>query len=113
VLAGVLRAVAGRLIRLRWLLVPVYVVLCLVVSWRSVQRAGLEIFPSAETGEFRLRLRAPDGTHVEATERFAVGVLQAIEQEAGAGKVSLSLGYAGTGAGVFSDQFGVSVFAWS
>jgi len=96
VLAGVLRAVAGRLIRVRWLLVPVYVVLCLVVSWRSVQRAGLEIFPSAETGEFRLRLRAPDGTHVEATERFAVGVLQAIEQEAGAGNVSLSLGYAGT-----------------
>lgn len=96
VLAGVLRAVASRLIRLRWLLVPVYVALCLVVSWRSVQRAGLEIFPSAETGEFRLRLRAPDGTHVEATERFAVGVLQAIEQEAGAGNVSLSLGYAGT-----------------
>lgn len=94
--ASALLRTAAALIRARWLLVPVYLVLCLLASWQSVQRAGLEIFPSAETGEFRLRLRAPDGTHVEATERYAVSVLQAIEQEAGAGNVQLSLGYAGT-----------------
>ncbi|MFN5074252.1 MAG: efflux RND transporter permease subunit [Planctomyces sp.] len=95
-LAAALQRLAGALIRSRWLLVPVYLVLCLLGSWQSIQRAGLEIFPGAETGEFRLRLRAPDGTHVEATERYAVSVLQAIDKEAGAGNVKLSLGYAGT-----------------
>jgi multidrug efflux pump subunit AcrB len=94
--SGLLRRLAGGMIRLRWLVVPAYVVVCLVVAWRAVQHAGLEIFPSTDSGEFRLRLRAPDGTHIEATEQYAVRVLQAIEREAGKGNVSLSLGYAGT-----------------
>lgn len=93
---GFLRRVVGGVIRLRWLVVPAYIVLCLVVSWRGIAGTGTEIFPAGNPQEFRLRMRAPDGTHVEATERYAVSVLQAIEQEAGAGKVLLSLGYAGT-----------------
>lgn len=93
---GLLRRVAGVVIRLRWLVVPAYVVVCLVVAGRALQQAGLEIFPGTDSGEFRLRLRAPDGTHIEATERYAVRVLQAIDREAGEGNVSLSLGYAGT-----------------
>ncbi len=96
VLAGILQRVTGVMIRLRWLAVPLYVVLCLVVSWQSLAGTGVEIFPAGNPQEFRLRMRAPDGTHVEATERYAVSVLQAIEQEAGAGNVALSLGYAGT-----------------
>ncbi|MFM7058417.1 MAG: efflux RND transporter permease subunit, partial [Planctomycetota bacterium] len=91
-----LQRLSGGCIRIRWLLVPGYVFLCLMVAWGAVQRAGLEIFPGTDAGEFRLRLRAPDGTHVEATERHAVKVLQAIDEEAGQGNVSLSLGYAGT-----------------
>lgn len=94
--AGLLRGLAGVMIRLRWLVVPVYVVLCLAVAWGSVRRAGLEIFPNTDAGEFRLRLRAPDGTHIEATEQHAVKVLEAIEGEAGEGNVALSLGYVGT-----------------
>jgi len=94
--SGLLRRVAGGMIRLRWLVVPLYVVVSLTVAIRALQHAGLEIFPGTDSGEFRLRLRAPDGTHIEATEQYAVRVLKAIEREAGEGNVSLSLGYAGT-----------------
>jgi multidrug efflux pump subunit AcrB len=96
VLTKVLKGFAGYSIRLRWLVVPAYVVACLMLVWSSVRRAGLEIFPATDAGEFRLRLRAPDGTHIEATEQYAVRVLEAIEREAGEGNVELSLGYAGT-----------------
>jgi multidrug efflux pump subunit AcrB len=95
-LKTLLQRVAGGFIQVRWLVVPAYVALCLLVASGAVQQAGLEIFPGTDAGEFRLRLRAPDGTHVEATEQHAVKVLREIEQEAGEGNVALSLGYAGT-----------------
>jgi multidrug efflux pump subunit AcrB len=57
---------------------------------------GTELFPRVDTGQFQVRLRAPDGTRIERTELLAKEVLTAIHQEAGSRAVDVSLGYVGT-----------------
>ena len=59
-------------------------------------RLGTEIFPVSDTGQLRLRLRAPDGTHIGRTEQLALRTLEIIKQAAGPENVALSLGYVGT-----------------
>src|SRR6185295_2726660 len=71
---------------------------------------GLEIFPSTGVNEFRLRFRAPDGTHFDTTEQYPLQVLDAISEEIGADKIDLTLGYVGT----IPSSFPINgVYQWS
>ncbi len=56
---------------------------------------GLEIFPKVDAGRFQLRLRAPDGTRYEETERLAIAALNTITGEVGRDNVAISIGYVG------------------
>ena len=56
---------------------------------------GLEIFPRVDAGRFQLRMRAPDGTRIEETEKLALQVLETIRDEVGADDVEISVGYVG------------------
>lgn len=60
------------------------------------QYLGAELFPTADSGQFQVRLRAPDGTRIERTEVLAKEVLAAIQEEAGPDNVRATLGYVGT-----------------
>jgi multidrug efflux pump subunit AcrB len=88
-------AILKPLVTLRWLLVPAYVAACVAVVWFIGGRLGTEIFPSAESGQFALRLRAPAGTKVESTEAIAKQVLEIIKREAGPDNVALTMGLVG------------------
>ncbi len=94
-----LQAVYARamhfLMPFRWVLVPAYAVGVGLVIWLVGGQLGREIFPTVDTGQFQLRLRAPDGTRIERTEQLAVQALNLIKEEAGAENVELSLGYVG------------------
>jgi multidrug efflux pump subunit AcrB len=79
----------------RWMLVPSYLAAVGLVIWLVGSRLGREIFPTVDTGEFQLRLRAQDGTRIERTEEIAVQALDLIKEEAGPDNVELSLGYVG------------------
>jgi multidrug efflux pump subunit AcrB len=79
----------------RWLLVPGYIVSIGLVIWLVGGQLGREIFPAVDTGQFQLRLRAPDGTRIERTEQIAVQALDLIKEEVGADNVELSVGYVG------------------
>ena len=57
-----------------------------------VEVFALEIF---DEGQFELRLRAPAGTRIEATEQIANRTLQIIGQEVGKDNVEISVGYVG------------------
>jgi len=82
-------AVPGRAV-LGYLAVTVLVVLLLG------PRLGTDIFPQLDTDQLQLRLRAPAGTRVEATEKIALRVLDLIKDEAGgADKVDVTLGLVG------------------
>jgi multidrug efflux pump subunit AcrB len=97
--AGYARALEAVL-RFRWALVGAYVVAAGLVIWLVGGRLGREIFPTVDSGQFQLRLRAPDGTRIERTEEIAKEALEIIKDEArkdkeGKSNVALSLGYVG------------------
>jgi multidrug efflux pump subunit AcrB len=83
-----------------WALVGAYVVVAGLAIWVVGGGLGREIFPAVDTGQFQLRLRAPDGTRIERTEEIAKEALEIIKEEAGKGhagksNVAISLGYVG------------------
>jgi multidrug efflux pump subunit AcrB len=84
-----------RLMGLRWVLAGVYGAAAGLVIWYGGREIGTDIFPKVDTGQFQLRLRAPDGTRIERTEQLAQQALAIIDEEAGAGNVAISLGYVG------------------
>ena len=83
-------------VRFRWVVVAAYLAASLVIIWGLGIQLGTEIFPTIDTGQFRLRIRAPDGTDIEQTERISLQALAVIRETAGADNVETSLGYLGT-----------------
>lgn len=57
---------------------------------------GRQIFPTVDSGQFQLRLRAPSGTRFEVTEVVTKKILDLINKEAGKDNVDISIGYVGT-----------------
>ncbi len=95
-------AVVGRLVAWRWLVVPAYVVVSAALLFGLGTRIGTELFPQVDSGEFVLRFRAPPGSNFEITRRIWAKALQVIQEEAGAGNVDISMGFAGQVSPVFS-----------
>ncbi len=90
------RATLEKLIAMRLVLVGGYLVACVAIVGILGSRLGTEIFPLVDAGEFRLRLRAPDGTHFERTEQLTLDVLRLIEERVGRDNLAITLGYVGT-----------------
>jgi len=100
----------SQLVGLRWIVVPAYAAVAAVAIGFILPQLGQDIFPVVDAGQFRLRLRAPDGTQIARTERYAVDVLDLIKQEIGAENVALTLGYVG----MIHSNFPVNaVYQWS
>ena len=55
----------------------------------------LEIFPSTDTGQFQLRLRAPAGTRIERTEVMTLKALDIIRNEVGPQNVAIETDFVG------------------
>jgi multidrug efflux pump subunit AcrB len=87
-------------LRVRWLLLAAYLaVAALLAGWWWIGHPGLgaEIFPKVDSGQFQLRVQAPDGTLLEDTEALAKDVLEEIAREAGgAQNVDISVSLVGT-----------------
>jgi len=87
--------ILNRLFAIRGLTIAAYVVVSVLVVAFLGPYLGREIFPRVSSGQLFLRFRAPVGTRVETTERLTLGVLDAIQREAGAGNVGVTLSYVG------------------
>jgi multidrug efflux pump subunit AcrB len=73
-------------VRARWVLLALYLAVpAVLIGWWWVGHPGLgtEIFPKVDSGQFQLRVRAPDGTALEDTEALAKDVLEEIARQAG------------------------------
>src|SRR5579883_906536 len=88
------RAIGG-VVRWRWVVVPAYLAGTIAVIVLVGRSLGLEIFPKVDAGRFQLRMRAPDGTRYEETERLAIAALETIATEVGRDNVAISVGYVG------------------
>src|SRR5262249_47177258 len=98
------------LIALRWLIIPVYLVLAGLAILLIGGRLGQDIFPNVETNQFQLRIRAPTGTRIEQSDEIALEALKVIEQEAGKENVLTNIGYVG----VVPPSFPINaVYHWS
>lgn len=89
-------SILAPVIRLRWAVLGGYLAVSLGLIALFGSFLGTEIFPTIDAGEFRLRMRAPDGTHIDQTERYALDVLKLIEEKVERKNVALTLGYVGT-----------------
>ncbi|MSU34901.1 MAG: efflux RND transporter permease subunit [Pedosphaera sp.] len=85
----------ARILGVRWVLLPAYLGTTLVLIGFVGRKLGTEIFPTVDSGQFALRLRAPSGTRVENTEQIALRTLEIIRREAGAENVALTMGLVG------------------
>ncbi|MCE9561819.1 MAG: efflux RND transporter permease subunit [Planctomycetes bacterium] len=85
------------ILRLRWIAVPIYVVVASGVAFLGSQQLGTEIFPQVDAGQFQFRLKAPTGTRIEQTEAITQEALRFIGDEvrASGGEINISLGYVG------------------
>jgi multidrug efflux pump subunit AcrB len=86
----------GTLVRGRWAVLVVYLLVSAITLYVVGGALGTEIFPSADSGQIQVRLRAPTGTRVERTELMALKVLDTIAQEVGPENVDASLGFIGS-----------------
>jgi multidrug efflux pump subunit AcrB len=89
------RNVLTRVMSLRWGLVAGYVLGAVLVVVAVGPRLGQEIFPKVDTGQLRLRLRAPTGTRIERTEQILLQTVDVIKGTVGAGEVASSLAFVG------------------
>jgi len=93
---GLYERVLQPIVKLRWMTIPLYLAACGIAIWLLIPQLGVEIFPTIDAGEFRLRLRAPDGTHINTTEQIALKALDIVKERVGPDNVALTLGYVGT-----------------
>jgi multidrug efflux pump subunit AcrB len=86
----------AKIVRFRGRLVAAYLIASAAIIWGLGSQLGTEIFPTIDTGQFRLRIHAPDGTDIDRTEQITLKALKVMEEAAGAGNVQMTLGYLGT-----------------
>jgi len=86
---------SARVVHRPWVVLPAYLAVCALVIVLVGGTLGREIFPSVDTGQFALRLRAPTGTRIEATEKLVGKTLDVIRGETGPDNVALTLGFVG------------------
>jgi multidrug efflux pump subunit AcrB len=85
----------GWFVRLRWVVVPAYLVGCVLILGLLGLQVGTELFPQVDSGQFVLRFRPPPGSNYELTRQMGVKCLEEIEHEAGLENVEISMGFAG------------------
>ena len=102
--------VLSRTMRSPVLLLIGYGVVAFLVIGLIAPRIPRELFPSSASTQFRLRIDAPDGTRVAVTEDLVRHVLDAINEEAGANNLDLSLGYVGVQGASYPIN---TVFLWT
>lgn len=82
--------------RIRWLAAGAYLAVSALIVALVYPQLGMELFPTVDTGQFQVRLRAPTGTRVERTELVMLKVLEVIKEVAGPQNVAISLAFVGT-----------------
>jgi multidrug efflux pump subunit AcrB len=92
------------------LLLAAYAVVALLVLLFVTPQIAEEVFPSAASTQFRLRIDAPDGTRVAVTEDLVRRVLTTIQNVAGEKNLDISLGYVGTQGSSYPIN---AVFLWT
>lgn len=88
--------VLQKLFDYRVLILPCYLIVSVIGLSILFNFMSIELFPTVDTGQFKMRLRAPIGTRVEVTEEITRKVLDIIKKTVGPNNVEASLAFIGT-----------------
>ena len=102
--------VSRKFLALRWVLIPSYLAVSLLIVLLLGTRLGTEIFPRVDEGQFQLRMRDAVGTRIEETEKMTLSVLDIIKEEVGANNIEMSLGFVGVQPPNYSMN---AIYQWS
>ncbi|MBI2687930.1 MAG: efflux RND transporter permease subunit [Acidobacteria bacterium] len=91
VYSGYLRLILGA----KWIVAAGFVVVTGGLVYWLLPSMGKEIFPSVDTGQFKLRIRAATGTRIERTEVTALRALDIVERLVGKEHIAISSGFIG------------------
>jgi multidrug efflux pump subunit AcrB len=104
------RLLREGIIRRRWVLLPVYFGVTIVMVLVLGPRCGSEIFPNVDSGQFQIRVKAPVGTRIERTEEIVQETLRAIGDIAGPDNVDLSVVFGGVSPSSYTIN---TVYLWT
>ena len=91
-----------RLFPFSKLIVILYVLLVSGAALLLLNHIGRDVLPKVNAGQFQVRLRAPDGTRVEATEQYMLKTLDILDQLVGKENISITSAFVGQHPGLFS-----------
>ncbi|MDR3717012.1 MAG: efflux RND transporter permease subunit [Puia sp.] len=91
---GGLASRLGKWMPRRQLIVMIYLVLAFGSAAVCYKIIGKDLLPKTNTGQLQLRIREPDGTRLEVTERATQGVLNIIDSTVN-GRIAISSAYVG------------------
>ena len=100
----------GALMRAPVIVAAVYGVVVIAGVFFLSRTLGTDLFPTVDSGQFQVRLRAPTGTRIERSEEIALKALDVIRKEAGADNIDNSLTFVGNPTSNYPIN---SIFLWS
>lgn len=92
----------NRMMPLRKPVVVAYLVLTTIAAGFLLNYIGKDVLPKVNGKQFQVRLRAPEGTRIEITEKRTLSLIQVIKDIVGNENVSVTSAYVGQHPGLFS-----------
>jgi multidrug efflux pump subunit AcrB len=102
--------VARVVLAARWLVLGSYAGLAALVLVVCGLQVGQEISPQVDAGQFQMRLKAPVGTRLEATEDLTKAALKEMEEILGKDSLKISVAHIGQTAPTLTAN---AVFLWT
>lgn len=91
-----------RTIPLRSIIVPVYLLVTFGAIALLLNSLGRDVLPKVNSGQFQVRLRAPEGTRLERTEERMLSALDVLNKLVGKENIAVSSAMVGIHPGQFS-----------
>jgi multidrug efflux pump subunit AcrB len=104
------RLLEQGVLRLRKTVLMTYVIGAGLVILLLGSLLGTEIFPTVDSGQFQLRIRAPAGTRIERTEEVAKRALKAIGEMVGPQNMEMSVCFGGVSPSSYTIN---TVYLWT
>ncbi|MDH7460820.1 efflux RND transporter permease subunit [Chitinophagaceae bacterium 26-R-25] len=79
-----------------------YVLLACGAAFLLISTIGRDVLPKANSGQFQVRMRAPDGTRLERTEEKMVKALDILNEVVGKKNIAVTSAFVGAHPGQFS-----------
>lgn len=79
-----------------------YIIVALGGAWLLLNSIGRDVLPHNNTGQFQVRLRAPDGTRIERSEEYMIRTLHILDSLVGHKNIGVTSAMVGMHGGQFS-----------